>query len=373
MATEVLPDERQLRYGRRQRALVAMEEHNLDMLILGRPANIRYVTGVPQLWNAGTRAFGPGCVLVRGTGEIRLLSTWDEGVPDEIPHDHLYGITWNPMNLVSVLHGIGDELRPRRVGTDALSPLFAQLLPLALPDSDLVDGERALQQARQVKTAEEIAAIRSAIGVAEAGLAASVADLRPGITERELAAIFMDAMASCGVTTPSTQDVARITTRPHRAAGEPAREGDLVAFDAGVVAGGYTGEVGRTWPVGTESTTPSTRDLYRRWHELWSRMEDACQPGARLSALFGAYEAAGEPVPAAPIAWGVGLGLDQPLVVRDLPATAERDRFDPGMVLVVRAHAADDDGAVTGTQTLLVTPTGPEVLTSSPQWSPERG
>ena len=34
--------------------------HDLDVLVLGRVANIRYVSGVPRLWNAGTRAVRPG-------------------------------------------------------------------------------------------------------------------------------------------------------------------------------------------------------------------------------------------------------------------------------------------------------------------------
>ena len=57
MATEVLPDERTLRLGRRQRALDQMAAHDLDVLVLGRQANVRYVTGAPQLWVAGTRPF----------------------------------------------------------------------------------------------------------------------------------------------------------------------------------------------------------------------------------------------------------------------------------------------------------------------------
>src|SRR5690606_38002449 len=98
---------------------------------------------------------------------------------------------------------------------------------------------------------EEVDAIRVAIGVAEEALAATVAELRPGATERELTAVFMDAMASRGITTPATQDVVRITSA--RDAGPPSGDrrvqaGDLVSFDAGVVAGGYAGEVGRTWP-----------------------------------------------------------------------------------------------------------------------------
>src|SRR5687767_10388414 len=196
MATEPRPDHPALRQGRRERAFAAMEEHDLDVLVLGRVANIRYVSGVPLLWNAGTRPFGPGAVAVRATQEIYLLSTWDEGVPEEIPHDHLYGITWNPMNMVGLLQGIAEEAKPARVGTDAMSPLFAQLLPMAFPDAALVDGGPALRDARRIKTPEEVDAIRGAIGTAEEALAVAMGELRPGVSERELTGVFMDAMAS---------------------------------------------------------------------------------------------------------------------------------------------------------------------------------
>ena len=167
MATEVLPDDRALRSGRRQRALDQMAAHDLDVLVLGRQANVRYVAGAPQLWVAGTRPFGPTCVLVRATGAVHLLSTWDEGVPDDIPHENLYGISWNPMNTISALQRIEGAATARRVGTDALSPVFAQLLPTAFPNAELVDGELAMRAARRIKTAEEVAALRDAIAVAE--------------------------------------------------------------------------------------------------------------------------------------------------------------------------------------------------------------
>ena len=119
---------------------------------------------MPILWNAGTRPFGPGCVVVRATREIYLLSTWDEGVPEEIPHDHLYGITWNPMNFVDAAAGHRRrrrEPRPRSAPT-RMSPLFAQLLPMAFPDAEIVDGGPALRAARRIKTTEEVDAIRAA-------------------------------------------------------------------------------------------------------------------------------------------------------------------------------------------------------------------
>ncbi len=356
-----------MRTARLDRLLAAMADHDLDLLVLGRVANIRYASGVPILWNAGTRPYGPGAVVIRDTREVFLLSTWDEGVPEEIDHDHLFGITWNPMNYVSLLTGIAEDHHPARVGTDATSPLFAQLLPMAFSEAAIVDGSDALRAARRTKTPEEVDAIRAAVRVAEVGLAAAMAELRPGIDERELTGVFMDAMASQGVTTPATQEVARITSARAGAAPTVA-DGDLVAFSAGVVADGYVGEVGRTVAVGTPGAGDDrAADAFARAERLTSLLVDACRPGAPGTALFDAYAAAGEPVPLRPIGCGLGLGFDDPVIVRDLPESAARERLDPGVVVVVTACVFDDDvGTVITQQPVLVTADGPEVLASSP-------
>ncbi|NUS90862.1 MAG: aminopeptidase P family protein, partial [Nocardia sp.] len=133
MATEILPDDRALRVGRRERVLAQMQAHDLDVLIAGRQANARYLSGAPQLWVAGTRPFGPVALIVRKTGAVHLHSTWDEGIPEDIPHDNLYETMWDPRNLVAALREIDGAAQARRVGTDALSPGFAELLPTAFP------------------------------------------------------------------------------------------------------------------------------------------------------------------------------------------------------------------------------------------------
>jgi Xaa-Pro dipeptidase len=368
VAIEVLADGRALRTGRRERALAQMEKHDLDVLVLGRQANVRYVSGTPQLWVAGTRPFAPTCVIVRKTGAIHLLSTWDEGVPDDIPHENLYGISWNPMNTIANLQRIEGASTAKRVGTDALSPGFAQLLPTAFPNAELVDGELAMRAARRIKTTDEVLSLREAIRVAEAGLAAAVAELRPGISEKALAGVLLEAMAAGGVSTPSTQDAAWVTSREHpwrRASADGlVRDGDLVAFSAGVLDGGYTGEVGRTWPVGEVN---GSADLYRRWDALWDRLYEACQPGAPAIDLLAAYQAAGEELPPMPIARGLGLGFDPPVVSQHLPATAAAEQLEPGMVLAVTGYVWQSGvGAVFGREAVLITPDGPEVLTSSP-------
>ena len=156
MAIEVSPDGRDLRFGRRQRALAQMEAHGIDVLVLGRQANVRYVTGAPQLWIGGTRPFGPVCVMLRGTGEIYLMSTADEGVPEEIGRDRLYGLAWNPMTLIEVLQNIDGASTARRVGTDAITPTFAKLLPMAFPNAEFVDGELPMRTADGSKRATRL-------------------------------------------------------------------------------------------------------------------------------------------------------------------------------------------------------------------------
>ncbi|BBY31008.1 M24 family metallopeptidase [Mycolicibacterium sediminis] len=366
MAMQILPDPAALRRGRRDRALAQMDAHDIDILVLGRQANVRYVTGAPQLWVAGTRPFGPICEVIRSTGEIHLNSTWDEGIPDEISHDHLYGLAWNPMTLVDVLKALPGAATVRRVGTDSLTPTFAQLLPLAFPDAEFVDAEPALRVARRIKTPDEIAVLRGALGIAETALEVARRELAPGITEQSLTGAMMEAMAAGGVTTPATQDGAWITPRQHSWRRDESdgrvRDGDLVALSAGALADGYVGEVGRTWPVGD---APGSAELFDRSDALWDNLLRVCRPGSAGADLLGAYEASGEALPATPVAHGLGLGFDPPVISADLPVTNAAERLEPGMVLAVTGYVWEAGvGAVFTRDAVLITEDAPEVLTS---------
>lgn len=371
MAIEVMPDDRALRHGRRDRALAQMEAHDLDVLVLGRQANARYLAGAPQLWVAGTRPFGPVATVIRKSGDVHLLSTWDEGIPDDIPHDHLYGISWNPMNTIAVLSKIDGAKSARRVGTDALSPTFATLLPLAFPNAEFVDGELAMRAARRIKTAEEIAALRGALRVAEAGVAAAVEHLTPGTPEQSLIGVLLEAMAVRGVATPASQDSAWITSREHpwRHSGVDRRvqPGDLVAISAGALGDGYIGEVGRTRIVGDDSG-PASRSLYGRRDRLWQELSGACRPGAVAAGLLDAYERAGESLPPMPVARGLGMGFDPPVVSQHLRATAAAERLEPGMVLSLTGYVWEQGvGAVFDRDAVLITEDGTEMLTDMPR------
>jgi Xaa-Pro aminopeptidase len=66
-----------------------------------------------------------------------------------------------------------------------------------------------------------------------------------------------------------------------------------------------------------------------------------------------------------PVAHGLGLGFDTPVVSPDLPATSAQERLDPGTVLAVTGYVwAAGVGAVYQRDAVLITDNGPEVLTS---------
>ena len=93
-----------LRQTRRARVLDEMGRQGVDVLVLGRRGNGKYVAGHRSLWRAVLTPFGPLCIVVRDTQQVHLMgTTWDDGIPREIPTDNLSGLMWNPRLSVEAL------------------------------------------------------------------------------------------------------------------------------------------------------------------------------------------------------------------------------------------------------------------------------
>ena len=100
---------------------------------------------------------------------------------------------------------------------------------------------------------------------------------------------------------------------------------------------------------------------------MWERLLAACRPGAPASDLLEGYAGAGEPLPPMPVARGLGLGFDPPVVTGGLPRTAREERLEEGMVLALTGYVWEaGTGAAFRRDTVLVTGDGPELLTSAP-------
>ena len=171
------------------------------------------------------------------------------------------------MTLIEVLQGIEGAATARRVGTDGLTPTFAKLLPMAFPGCRARRRRTAMRTARRIKTPDEVDAIRAAVRVAEHGARRRRGRADAGRHRAALTGVFMEAMAAGGVTHPGDpgrrlDHLARTPVAARRRRRRRARRATWSSFDAGVLAGGYVGEVGRTWPVGDVDAAP-VGALYR--------------------------------------------------------------------------------------------------------------
>jgi Xaa-Pro dipeptidase len=311
-----------------ERLVGAMGEERLDALLLGRPANTRWVTGADALWLSGTRPFAPGCVVVREPAAVHLLSTTDDGVPgDVVPFDHLFPMSWNPVTLMGELAAIPGLADARRVGVDSMSPLMAQLLGATLPHATLVDGEMVLRHVRRIKSDADVAGLRAALVLADDCLDAVVAALEPGVTERALVGVFDERMARAGTSTPAFEgsfviadahDIGRTLVSDRTVA-----VGDTLHLRAGVLLHGWEGARARTAVCG-EGVVPPPAAL--------ATVVERCVPGARVGDL----RAGGVRVD------GVGVGHEE---------LHDDDILEPGMVVAIEVLA---DGVLAGDTIFLV-------------------
>ena len=366
-----------MRRDRLARTLAEMERDGLDALLLGHEFNAKYVSGARRLWTVGMRPFGPGCCVVRSSASVYLLSTWDDGIPAEIPHSNLMQTSWNPKIMLERLletPGIGDA---RRIGIDAMTPLFAGMLPRALPKAEWVDAAPALRRARAIKTREEVACLRTATALAEGALAAVLPELQPGVSERALSGRFHEEAALQGTPIPAFEagfcDSPLVATQgavptprlisQHR----NLLEGDVVHCHAGLMYAGYEGAVATTVRCTESGAKAIEGELASRLRDLRGALRASCRPGATTSEVASAYRACGEPLPGIPILHGVGLGMEAPVVGRD--CDPEVSTLEAGNVVALYAYIEKDGlGGALARDTVFLTSAGADRLNASPDF-----
>jgi Xaa-Pro dipeptidase len=200
-------------------------------------------------------ATGPEAeALVRGTShccDVRVVDAFTH--PDE-EYPYL------------TIHKLADALRsiraggrpPRRIaiaGGDAVPKKLWDALAES-SGAEFVDGERIILDLRAVKSPSEIAVIREAYRIAEAGTKAALAAVAPGVTEREIAAeaeYVMRRMGSEGmgidtIVGAGKENTFAILCRTTR---RPVGWGDHVLITLAPRYEGYHAAIGRVAAVGT--------------------------------------------------------------------------------------------------------------------------
>ena len=314
-----------LRRARRDRVLAAMTDQGIDVLVLGREDNARYASGARRLWTAGTRPFGPGCLVVARTGSVYVLNTWDDGVPPEIPREHILGITWNPALMVEQLGRVEGLGEAEVVAVDASSPSMPRLFGAVAPGAEIVDGESLMRTARRTKLPAEISCIETACAIAESALAELVAHLSAGVTERALVGRFCEHITRYGVTAPASESAAVVLgngAMRRRPVDRVLADGDPVALDPMVLFAGYEGGLARTAVVGAGLDDE---------REVLDRLIAAVAPGATAHDLRRARDGVQGP----PLLRGLGMGYEPPVVTDRL---GDDVVLAEGMVVSLQAH-----------------------------------
>jgi len=151
----------------------------------------------------------------------------------------------------------------RRVAVEAGFLSHAEWLRLveAAPDVELVPVEGLIEEQRRVKEPAETERIRAACAVADAALAETLADIRVGVSEHELA-LALEWRMRTGGAEGLAFDVACLSgpraALPHGSPGErTVQRGEVLLFDFGARVDGYRSDMTRTLFVGQ----PTAGDL----------------------------------------------------------------------------------------------------------------
>jgi Xaa-Pro aminopeptidase len=410
-----------MRYLDRARAGRLMAEVNLDALVLLTPEGFAYATGVPGgpafMW----RRAGAAAALVPADPALAVGAVvYDLLAPRFRAASDIADVRSHPIwvetdDLTGVDPGANDPAaalaeRHRRAGrapgfrrptTFDAGACFAHLrdqlaergllrgriglefnhlsvadhaaLAAAIPEAQWVDAARTLALIRMVKTPPEIAHLRSAVELSEAGTAALVRKIAPGVTRSALAAAWragVDAEAAARGVANLTGVWEYVSVGPDPWGGDAtARRGDLVKVDVGCVVAGYSSDAGRTYAVG--GANPLQRRLFAALAEAFAAGSAEIRPGRRLSDVFhaarrGLVRAGFPEFTRGHFGHGLGANVgseEWPFIAADSPIPIE-----PGMVLAFETPwYVDGVGGMIIEDQMLVTESGHEAMSRLPR------
>jgi Xaa-Pro aminopeptidase len=361
--------------ARHVRVRAALDALSLDALIVTTPVNIRYLTN--HTGSAGTLVVSADAMhlLVDFRYETAVRALQES--PSACPSLRVWPVPASyDEALLDALVAIGVTT----VGFEAAHLTVARhewlVRSAAARQAEIAfrPTERVAEHLRLVKDASEIATLREAArrisGVAAAGFAA----IRPGVTERVVAAALERAMRDAGYERPAFDTIVGSgphSALPHYRAGDRILiSGDLVVLDFGGVLDGYCCDLTRTVSVGAPSA--ESRRVHAAVHEAQRAAIAAVKPGVAATDVdLAARNVLEQHALAEAFGHGTGHGLgleihEEPRITRPR-ANIEPVRLEPGMVFTIEPGVyLAGWGGVRIEDDVLVTETGCEVLTTVP-------
>ncbi len=258
---------------------------------------------------------------------------------------------------------------PKRLGCDLASMKHSthETLRRTFPDCELVDCEALLYDLRRVKQPEEIARLRDAAALFDAGVAAAAETIAVGSRLADIRMAFEQGAATAASKLPDRRVLQSSFFFPHlgRGLAETAAQGDIVKLDCGVKLDGYWSDGCRTFCLGPPS--PAQRHVYDALMAGFDAALAVIRPGATMREIFGAavdaVRRAGLPNYSRGHV-GHSIGMDDQ--TEEPPFLGPNDaRLEPGMVICLELpYYPSDVGGFNIEDMLLITDEGYESLTS---------
>lgn len=340
--------EQQLSADRRARLREHLARADFDAVLLTTPESIFYATGYRSV-AAGLFANYPMAVLISGdrlimvAGAAETAPLMADGFPadDVVPFGRFYFAGTGPAtdvsdrhpDFVAALAAALSVVRWGRLGVESSNLGPAGQAVVDEYTATNTDASGWATGVRSVKLPGEQSLLRRAAELAEAGIEAALAILKPGVTEHELATAVATTMAAGGGL-PRFVVVASGERSPLADAfptGRACRVGDLVRFDIGCQYEGYWSDIARTAVVG-EPTDLQYRRYQALLDGLWAEFE-AARPGVSASTVFEAALRTVESNGLAPyrrhhVGHAIGLSIyEQPII-----GSGRTELLEPGMV-----------------------------------------
>ena len=283
------------------------------------------------------------------------------------------GATELARDVVAFLNEIGTD--NRRVAVEYVNPSVTQAMMRA--GLEVVDSADLIEEARIIKSADEIACMKWAIAVADLGIEKMIEAARPGVTELQLWALLnYTNLANDGDWHEGRMLASGDRLNPWLQEASPRRieSGDLVGFDTDMVGPfGYCADVSRTFFCGPGQPTRRQRQLYRHAlneieHNL-TLVRDGISMAEFAERAFVQPEEFHERQYVC-ILHGVGMCDEAPKLL--YPNDQDRQQYDyvlrAGMTVCIESYvgAVGDRDGVKLEQQVLVTQDGYEQLSTYP-------
>ncbi|MBX7214867.1 MAG: Xaa-Pro peptidase family protein [Thermoflexales bacterium] len=259
--------------------------------------------------------------------------------------------------------------RPLRIGVEPTGMRFLEmeLLRHALPGVELVSAGAELEALRIRKSPAEVDAIRRAIALTERVLAETLEEMKPGMTERQVASLLHEKASRHGgqPSFPALIQAGSNAAFPHGEAGDRMlAAGEMVLMDFGYYVGDYPSDITRTVSLGEPPA--ELRKVYEVVKTANAAARAAVRPGARAgdidAAARGVIEAAGYGrFFTHRTGHGLGLEIHEPPYM----SAANPLVLEPGMVFTIEPGIyVEGLGGVRIEDNIVVTETGGESLTT---------